>query len=112
MVLVEFLEYVPEPLVAVLPADDEGGTEDQQHSADRDDGGELVGVERSDVVVGNGRYVVSAHGRRDARSSVRRHGVFGMRRHKIYSVVEALAVTAAPTSRHAEDDRTQNVGPW
>ncbi|GLY88345.1 hypothetical protein [Actinoallomurus iriomotensis] len=75
VMLVEFAEYALKPLAAVPPADDEGGTEDQQHSADRDDGGEVVGVKRSALVVRNGPYVVSA----DACPVVCRYGVLGMR---------------------------------
>ncbi|GLY77997.1 hypothetical protein [Actinoallomurus iriomotensis] len=79
VVLVEFAEYAPEPSVAVPPAGDEGGAEDPQHGADRDDGGEMVSLERSGVVVRGGRYVVSPDGRRDACPGVRRYGVSGMR---------------------------------
>ena len=66
VVLVEFAEYAPESAAAGLPADDEGGTDQPEHGPDRDDGGEVVGVERPGVMVCGGRYVVPPEDRHDA----------------------------------------------
>jgi hypothetical protein len=79
VVLVEFAEYAPKSVAAVLPAGDEGGAEDPEHGADRDDGGEVVGVEQPGVVVRGGRYAVPPDGRHDAGPAVCRYGVYGVR---------------------------------